>query len=213
MREVLKRKECMGDIINYPNIPRDDRDGHAEGGYEEGGYAELKKLFLKFKEEAGGDREISDAKLDIPLANEDAIRRLEAESNGIWATVGEIRSELIMSKWKIYEKIRNRKWIVRRIPYKRAKTGYHYLVWVTEPGLMKKIISRRNERQKKQMVELAVPRPELLTLLRMSKIDEETYRKLTQERDKAQFQFQFLVPKKTLHQLYAKSTCCLNNDT
>ena len=203
----------MGDVISYPDVPSDDRDGHDEGGFAEGGYDELEKLFLKLKKETEENKGIRYDGLDIPLANEDAIRRLEAESNGIWATVGEIRSELIMSKWKIYEKIRNRKWIVRRIPYKRAKTGYHYLVWVTEPGLMKKIISRRNERQKKQMVELAVPRPELLTLLRMSKIDEETYGKLTQERDKAQFQFQFLVPKKTLHQLYAKSTCCLNNDT
>ncbi len=203
----------MGDVISYPDVPRDDRDGHSEGEYAEGSFDELEKLFLKLKKETEENREIRDDELDIPFANEDAVRRLEAEGNGMWATVGEIRSELIMSRWKAYEKIRNGKWIARRIPYKRAKTGYHYLIWVTDPGLMKKIISRRNERQKKQMVELAVPRPELLTLLRMSKIDEETYRKLTRERDKAQFQFQFLVPKKTLHQLYAKSTCCLNNDT
>jgi len=211
----------MGDVISCPDVPRDDRDGHAEGGTEgsfaegsldEGSLDELEKLFLKFKEEAGGDRGIREAELDIPLADEDAVRRLEAESNGIWATVGEVAYAHRKKRETIWRQIRKRKWIVRKVNNGRSITGYSYLIWINNPMTIKDIKNKREKMKSMKSVAIGVKRPELSVLRDMGKIDEETFNRLMRQSD-TKFKFQFLVPEDTLHQVYKKGIVLSDNDS
>ncbi|MDD5008511.1 MAG: hypothetical protein PHC68_08985 [Syntrophorhabdaceae bacterium] len=193
----------MGDVISYPDVPSDDRDGHDEGGFAEGGYDELEKLFLKLKKETEENKGIRYDGLDIPLANEDAVRKLEAESNGIWATVGELAYAYRKKRVTIWRQIRKRKWIVRRVSNRQSRTGYNYLIWIIDPLTIKDINDERVKMKSMKSVKIEVPRTELFVLRDMDKIDEETFTRLMREGGR-KFRFQFLVPEKTLHQVFKK---------
>jgi len=134
----------MGDVISYPDVSRDDRDGQVEGRGAEGGYAELEKLFLKLKEEAGGDREIRGAGLDIPLADEDTIKRLEAEGNGIWATVNEYAKGTGTNVRTLYNRIKKNKYHVKKGVQKERYNSPAYYIWVTNKNTKNIIITDRN---------------------------------------------------------------------
>ncbi len=207
----------MGDVISYPDVSGDDRDGQVEGrgaesGYAEGGYVELEKLFLKLKEEAGGDRGIRHDELDITLADEDAIRALEAEGNGIWATISEVAYARGNKRETIWRQIRKGKWIVRKVNNGRSKTGYSYLIWINNPMTIKDIKNKREKMKSMKSVAIGVKRHELSVLRDMGKIDEETFNRLMRQSD-TKFKFQFLVPEDTLHQVFKKGIVLSDNDS
>jgi len=214
----------MGDVISYPDVPRDDRDGHDEGGTEgsfaegsfpgssfAGSYDELEKLFLEFKKEAEGNKGIGDDELDIPLADEDAIRKLEAKGNGIWATVNEVAYARRNKRMTIWRQIRKGKWTVRKVNNGRSITGYSYLIWINNPMTIKDIKNKREKMKSMKSVAIGVKRPELSVLRDMGKIDEETFNRLMRQSD-TKFKFQFLVPEDTLHQVYKKGIVLSDND-
>jgi len=214
----------MGDVISYPDVPRDDRGGHAEGGTEgsfaegsfpgssfAGSYDELEKLFLKLKKEAEENKGIGDDELDITLADEDAIRKLEAKGNGIWATISEVAYARRNKRDTIRRQIRKGKWIVRKVNNGRSKTGYSYLIWINNPMTIKDIKNKREKMKSMKSVAIGVKRPELSVLRDMGKIDEETFNRLMRQSD-TKFKFQFLVPEDTLHQVYKKGIVLSDND-
>jgi len=205
----------MGDVISYTDVPSDDRDGNAEGetegSFDDGSYDELENLFLKFNKEAEENKD-EDNELDITLANEDAIRALEAKGNGMWATVGEVAYARGNKRETIWKQIRKRKWIVRKVNNGRSKTGYSYLIWIINPMNIKNIKNKREKMKSMKSVAIGVKRPELFVLRDMGKIDEETFTRLMRE-GSGKFKFQFLVPEKTLHQVFKKGMVLSDNDS
>ena len=150
-----------------------------------------------------GLTETEERKKKPRLCDEEEIARLnalEAEGKGIWATVGEFSGESGISRSLIKKKIRQGRLKVKKIPYQGSKTGFRYMIWVENPWLKEKVlIARRN-----RIVEMNVTHSMLATLHKMSKIDDETYNKILSN-EGTKFTVTFVVPERTLHDLFKNS--------
>lgn len=138
------------------------------------------------------------------LCDEEEIARLnalEAEGKGIWATVKETAKAYRISKQTVKRGIRKGMWKIKKEKF-RGKRGYRYMVWLDKPVEKGAVISRRRGNTKE--IGITVTRPMLIKLYDMSKISQDRYDELINQRD-LRFQLKLIVPEKTLYHLIETS--------